>query len=95
MPEAIVNGIRRQLPPERPRDTPPFNFHFRLPTAGMFLTCYAAVWLIGGVIIFRSTERLPFLTVSAWNMLFVFINLFGTVIAAASGWVPWRDADDH
>lgn len=92
MSEAIVNGVRRQLPPQRPRDTPPINFRLRRPTASVFFSCYVAVWLGGVIFIFYRTEYLPFLSVSAWNMFFVCINIIGTIVAAATGWAPWRDS---
>lgn len=89
--ETIVNGVRRHLPLQRPRDIPPMKFQLRRPTAAVFFTCYAAVWLGGAI--FLQTKYLPFLSLSIWNMSFVCINMLGFLIAATTGWAPWRDRD--
>ncbi|WP_024516812.1 hypothetical protein [Bradyrhizobium sp. Tv2a-2] len=67
------------------------------PTAAQFFMAYGLVWAFGIFLICVYTGTsgplglsILFIKMSCYNIAFVVFNLIGTMIAAATGWTPWR-----
>lgn len=68
----------------------------RKPDLVQFIVLYVVAWALAQVYVWTYfPSKYPFLAASFVNLVFVVANLFGTCIAMATGWAPWRDRDEH
>jgi hypothetical protein len=67
----------------------------RRPTLKMFLLMYGIAWACLCWFLAAQIPARPLAGIIVGNLIMVAINLIGTIVAASTGWAPWRETNER